>query len=33
MNPEENSFAFSAPGIEPRWTSNAKDGIGTAYHH
>ena len=24
--------AFGAPGIEPRWTSSAKDGIGTAYH-
>jgi glucoamylase len=21
-----------APGIEPRWTSSAKDGLGTAYH-
>ena len=28
----ENSVAFGAPGIEPRWTSSAKDGIGTAYH-
>ncbi len=27
-----NSTAFGAPGIEPRWTSSAKDGIGTAYH-
>lgn len=26
------SIAFGAPGIEPRWTSSAKDGIGTAYH-
>lgn len=25
-------MAFGAPGIEPRWTSSAKDGIGTAYH-
>ena len=24
--------AFGAPGIAPRWTSSAKDGIGTAYH-
>lgn len=24
--------APGAPGIEPRWTSSAKDGIGTAYH-
>jgi len=29
----ENSTAFGAPGIEPRWTSSAKDGIGTAYHN
>jgi len=26
----KNSIAFGAPGIEPRWTSSAKDGIGTA---
>jgi glucoamylase len=26
------SIAFGAPGIEPRWTSSAKSGIGTAYH-
>lgn len=24
--------AFGAPGIEPRWTSSAKEGIGTAYN-
>jgi glucoamylase len=24
--------ASGAPGIEPRWTSSAKDGVGTAYH-
>src|SRR6266849_1720378 len=24
--------AFGAPGIEPRWTRSAKEGIGTAYH-
>src|SRR5476651_2576805 len=24
--------AHGAPGIEPRWTSSAKDGVGTAYH-
>jgi len=24
--------AFGAPGAEPRWTSSAKEGIGTAYH-
>src|SRR5213080_884283 len=28
----ENSVAFGAPGIEPRWTSSAKEGVGTAYH-
>ncbi len=27
-----NSTAFGAPGIEPRWTSSVKAGIGTAYH-
>jgi glucoamylase len=27
-----SSVAFGAPGIEPRWTSSAKDGLGTAYH-
>ena len=27
-----NSRAFGAPGIEPRWTSSAKEGLGTAYH-
>ena len=29
---KKNSIAFGAPGIEPRWTSSAKWGIGTAYH-
>ena len=29
---KQNALAFGAPGIEPRWTSSAKDGIGTAYH-
>ena len=24
--------AFGKPGIDPRWTSSAKEGIGTAYH-
>src|SRR4051812_11992829 len=24
--------AFGAPGMEPRWTRSAKEGIGTAYH-
>ena len=32
LNPSENSVAFGAPGIEPRWTSSAKEGLGTAYH-
>ena len=32
MNPAEHSNAFGAPGIEPRWTSSAKEGLGTAYH-
>jgi glucoamylase len=27
-----NHIAPGAPGIAPRWTSSAKDGIGTAYH-
>ncbi len=29
---KKNSIAFGAPGIEPRWTSSAKSGIGTAYN-
>ncbi|OYW73795.1 MAG: glucoamylase, partial [Verrucomicrobia bacterium 12-59-8] len=33
MNTPAQSLAFGAPGIEPRWTSSAKDGIGTAYHN
>ena len=32
MNPPEDAVAFGAPGIEPRWTSSAKEGVGTAYH-
>ena len=32
MNIPENSDAFGAPGIAPRWTSSAKEGLGTAYH-
>src|SRR5438552_1944267 len=32
MNLPENSVAFGAPGIEPRWTSSAKEVVGTAYH-
>jgi glucoamylase len=27
-----NHIAFGAPGIDPRWTSSAKEGLGTAYH-
>ena len=30
--PHQDAIAFGAPGIEPRWTSSAKDGVGTAYH-
>src|SRR5215469_5654557 len=32
MSSPENLVAFGAPGIEPRWTSSAKEGVGTAYH-
>ena len=32
VNPPEHSVAFGAPGIAPRWTSSAKEGLGTAYH-
>jgi len=32
MKSSDNSVAFGAPGIEPRWTSSAKEGLGTAYH-
>jgi glucoamylase len=32
MSSSNNSAAFGAPGIEPRWTRSAKEGIGTAYH-
>lgn len=32
MSEMENNVAFGAPGIEPRWTSSAKEGFGTAYH-
>jgi glucoamylase len=28
----KNSIAFEIAGIEPRWTSSAKDSIGAAYH-
>lgn len=27
-----NAIAFGVPGIEPRWMSSAKDGIGRACH-
>ena len=32
MNPRANTVAFGATGIQPRWTSSAKEGLGTAYH-
>jgi glucoamylase len=32
MNPANDLTAFGAPGMEPRWTRSAKEGIGTAYH-
>src|SRR5450432_3157706 len=28
---EGQGHAFGAPGLEPRWTSSAKDAVGTAY--
>ncbi|HTZ89708.1 MAG TPA: glycoside hydrolase family 15 protein [Alloacidobacterium sp.] len=28
---EEHGNAFGAPGLQPRWTSSAKDAVGTAY--
>lgn len=28
----KDAIAFGAPGIEPRWTSSAKNGVGPAYH-
>ena len=28
---ESKTIAFGAPGIEPRWTNGAKEGVGTAY--
>jgi glucoamylase len=30
MKPTEKTNAFGAPGIQPRWTSSAKTGVGTA---
>jgi glucoamylase len=32
MSSTDNSAAFGSPGIESRWTSSAKEGVGTAYH-
>jgi glucoamylase len=32
MSVPAGSSAFGAPGIEPRWTSSAKEGVGTSYH-
>ena len=32
MNSYSLSPAFGAPGLEPRWTSSAKEGLGTSYH-
>ncbi|MEO7097847.1 MAG: glycoside hydrolase family 15 protein [Luteolibacter sp.] len=32
MNSSQKPTAFGAPGIEPRWTSSAKEGLGTSYH-
>jgi glucoamylase len=32
VNPDAKPVAFGAPGIGPRWTSSAKEGLGTAYH-
>ena len=32
MNLFANTVAFGAPGMEPHWTSSAKEGLGTAYH-
>ncbi|HET9652151.1 MAG TPA: hypothetical protein VFP36_08165, partial [Usitatibacter sp.] len=31
MGNEAQSVAFGWPGIEPRWTSSSKEGVGTAY--
>ncbi|HMC28942.1 MAG TPA: glucoamylase, partial [Verrucomicrobiae bacterium] len=32
MAAPDNALPFGAPGIEPRWTSSAKEGLGTSYH-
>jgi len=29
---EQKDVAFGAPGMEPRWTSSSKEGVGTAYN-
>ncbi len=31
-NPDISRYAPGAPGLEPRWTSSSKEGVGTAYH-
>jgi len=31
MSGINESLAFGAPGMPPRWTSSTKDGVGTAY--
>jgi glucoamylase len=31
MSASSDGIAFGTPGIEPRWTSSAKEGLGTAY--
>jgi glucoamylase len=32
MSEPGSNIAFGAPGMEPKWTSSAKEGFGTAYH-
>jgi glucoamylase len=32
MNIAQEPVAFGAPGTPPRWTSSAKEGLGTSYH-
>jgi len=32
MSSDPDPQAFGAPGIDPRWTSSAKEGLGTSYH-
>lgn len=32
MTTIQEPVAFGAPGINPRWTSSAKEGLGTSYH-